>query len=102
MTKSDRANSRRGFLEAIFWLLSALLAGLLSTVTLGGILSPIFRRQKSLSQEVDLGGMQQYPDNVPVAKQVEVLLQDGWNQQRQERRFFFFTSSARAGVLLSV
>ncbi|HEY3131473.1 MAG TPA: ubiquinol-cytochrome c reductase iron-sulfur subunit [Acidobacteriota bacterium] len=102
MNKPDSANSRRGFLEIIFWMLSALLAGLLSTVTLGGILSPIFRKQRSLAQELDLGGMQQYSENVPVAKQVEVLLQDGWNQQRQESRFYVVRTGSSAVVLSPV
>ncbi len=102
MTESNSANSRRGFLKTIFWLLSALLTGLLSTITLGGMLSPVFRKQGSLSQEVDLGGLQQFPENVPVGKQVEVLRQDGWNQQRQERRFYVLRTGSSAVVFSPV
>ncbi|HEV8132928.1 MAG TPA: ubiquinol-cytochrome c reductase iron-sulfur subunit [Acidobacteriota bacterium] len=74
----------------------------MSGITLGGMLSPIFRRQKALSQQAELGGLDQFPDNVPVSKDVEILQQDGWSQVKQQKRFYVVKSGSSAVVFSPV
>ena len=87
-------DSRRRFMKAIFWTLSASLSALLSGIALSGFLSPVLRREADPGRMLDLGLLDDFPDNLPQARRVEMLREDGWNRQVERRRFYVLKSAA--------
>lgn len=75
---------------------------MLCGVTAAGLLSPIFRRRPGEGPLVELGPLDQFPENLPAARRIEVRLQDDWDERWRQRRLYVLRAGASVTVFSPV